>query len=724
VHDNLFDDVTAETWGTGSRPIQLGAGPDAITIDHNTFITTDTTIVYFYGGAAGSPTPITNTSFTNNMSRHNSYGINGSNYSPGMPAILAYMPDGVVTRNVLAGGSASKYPAGNLCPTAAQWQAEFVGYAAGDFRLAATSPYKAAGTDGADLGADIDAVLTHVRGALAGDVTDSPSPGPPGSPVPPLTVATATLADGTVGQAYTTALLASGGIGSQHWLLASGALPAGVILDGSGRIDGVPTGAGTFAFTVQVVDSQQPPNAADRRLSITIVPSSVVISTTSVPTGIVGLEYRASLTATGGSGTYAWSVIAGGLPPGLFLTETGLLSGIPTTPGSVDVTVAAADTALRQNAATRSLSIAITAPALTIDMPAPSLGIVGQPYQLTASASGQIGTVTWSIASGALPPGIALNASTGVISGAPTGAGTFTAMVRAQDVGTVTRTCAAPATIVVNPKVAIVTSALPAGNVGSPYSASLVAAGSIGTVAWSVIGGALPAGLTLDAGGIIRGAPTALGSSTFTVRAVDSAAPANDAARSFTVAIGAREIVLYVSAAKIVGSAWSRVSDATAADGARVWNPDRGASRVKTASASPSSYVELTFQVEAGVPYHLWLRASAERNSVWNDSVHVQFSSSVDANGSGIYRIGTKQSAAVVLEDGSGAGVSGWGWQDDRYGAGALGPPIYFQQSGPQTIRLQQREDGISIDQLVLSAGTYVSSAPGAVRNDTVILAR
>jgi hypothetical protein len=155
-----------------------------------------------------------------------------------------------------------------------------------------------------------------------------------------------------------------------------------------------------------------------------------------------------------------------------------------------------------------------------------------------------------------------------------------------------------------------------------------------------------------------------------------------------------------------------------------VWNPDRGATRLKTAAASPSSYVELTFQAEAGVAYHLWLRASAERNSTSNDSVHVQFSSSVDVNGSGVYRIGTKQSAAVVLEDGSGAGVSGWGWQDDRYGAGVLAQPIYFQQSGTQIIRLQQREDGISIDQIVLSAGKYASTAPGALRNDTVILAR
>src|SRR5204863_8731450 len=127
------------------------------------------------------------TSYTSNMSRHNTYGINGSNYSPGLAAILAYMPDGVVTANVLAGGTASKYPAGNFFPTVAQWQGGFADYGGGDYHLAGSSPYGGAGTNSSNLGADIDMVLAHATRALAGDVTHSPSPGPPPSPAPPLT---------------------------------------------------------------------------------------------------------------------------------------------------------------------------------------------------------------------------------------------------------------------------------------------------------------------------------------------------------------------------------------------------------------------------------------------------------------------------------------------------------------------------------------------------------
>ena len=74
------------------------------------------------------------------------------------------------------------------------------------------------------------------------------------------------------------------------------------------------------------------------------------------------------------------------------------------------------------------------------------------------------------------------------------------------------------------------------------------------------------------------------------------------------------------------------------------------------------------------------------------------------------------------LEDCSGCGLSGWGWQDNGWGVGVLGPLVYFDSTGPQKLRIQYREDGISIDQIVLSASTYLSTAPGAVKNDTTLL--
>ena len=76
----------------------------------------------------------------------------------------------------------------------------------------------------------------------------------------------------------------------------------------------------------------------------------------------------------------------------------------------------------------------------------------------------------------------------------------------------------------------------------------------------------------------------------------------------------------------------------------------------------------------------------------------------------------------MSLEDCSGCGELGWGRQDNGYGTGVLGPLVYFEASGPQTIRFQQREDGMSIDQIVLSPALYLTNAPGLSKQDTLIL--
>jgi hypothetical protein len=121
-----------------------------------------------------------------------------------------------------------------------------------------------------------------------------------------------------------------------------------------------------------------------------------------------------------------------------------------------------------------------------------------------------------------------------------------------------------------------------------------------------------------------------------------------------------------------------------------------------------------------GVPYHLWIRLRAEADHWDNDSISVQFSGSVDAAGNPIYRIGTTQSNFVSLEEGDGAGLEGWGWNDNHYGD--LAAPIYFNATGEHTLRIQQRQDGVLLDQIVLSAGTYYDTRPGILKNDTTIV--
>jgi hypothetical protein len=181
-------------------------------------------------------------------------------------------------------------------------------------------------------------------------------------------------------------------------------------------------------------------------------------------------------------------------------------------------------------------------------------------------------------------------------------------------------------------------------------------------------------------------------------------------------------VVKYASAAPVRQGTWRVVADATAAGTARLEHPDAGAPKVTAPLANPIDYFEVTFTADAGRPYRLWIRGRAQDDGWANDSVYVQFSGSVDASGAAENRIGSTQALGIVIADCTGCGLAGWGWQDSGYGVNVLGPPIYFARTGSQTIRIQGREDGISIDQIVLSPSTYLNAAPGGTKNDTTIL--
>jgi hypothetical protein len=184
------------------------------------------------------------------------------------------------------------------------------------------------------------------------------------------------------------------------------------------------------------------------------------------------------------------------------------------------------------------------------------------------------------------------------------------------------------------------------------------------------------------------------------------------------------DLVLWAGEAPVIAGNWQVVADATAAGGKRIWNPDAGAPKRSVALASPVDYFEMTFNAQSGVDYRLWLRSKAQNDFWGNDSAFIQFSDSVNSSGGAIYRIGTTAAAEMNLEDCSGCGIQGWGWQDNGWGVNVFGPLIRFQSTGSHTLRIQVREDGLSIDQIVLSPQTYLNVAPGALRNDTVILAK
>jgi hypothetical protein len=181
------------------------------------------------------------------------------------------------------------------------------------------------------------------------------------------------------------------------------------------------------------------------------------------------------------------------------------------------------------------------------------------------------------------------------------------------------------------------------------------------------------------------------------------------------------DVVIYaVDVAQRVGG-WSLAADTSAAAGVKLVTPDSGWSSVGAPLASPSDHIEATFDAPAGQVYRLWLRLRATGDTKYSESVWVQFSDSVDAEGRAVHRIGTTDGLLVNLENCSGCGVAGWGWQSRAYWLDDIGE-VRFAAGGPHTIRIQVREDGVQLDQMVLSPTAYRASAPGTLKHDSTIV--
>ncbi len=247
----------------------------------------------------------------------------------------------------------------------------------------------------------------------------------------PLSSTTTALPDGFANQAYSATLTATGGVAPYGWTVVSGSLPAGLSLSAAGAITGMPTLVGTSAFTLQVTDSAAAPQTATAQSSIRIsLPLSVTPGLTS---GIVNVPYSGQLAASGGVAPYSWSLVSGDLPSGLSLNAAGAITGTPTSPGTSNFTVKASDAESPAQQSTAQLSITIVA-GLTITTNSLAVGTANVVYVDDLTAIAGIKPYTWSLASGALPPGLSLSAA-GVISGVPAGSGTFTFTLQVMDSG-------------------------------------------------------------------------------------------------------------------------------------------------------------------------------------------------------------------------------------------------------------------------------------------------
>jgi hypothetical protein len=182
----------------------------------------------------------------------------------------------------------------------------------------------------------------------------------------------------------------------------------------------------------------------------------------------------------------------------------------------------------------------------------------------------------------------------------------------------------------------------------------------------------------------------------------------------------AGDIVLTAADAVHMHGHWSRANDASAAGGVVLTTTDSGWRSVDSAVASPSHYVDFTFIPQPQTRYRVWLRMRAQGGSKFNDSVFVQFSNASDTSNVARYRVGTTEGLLVNRQTCNGCPQLDWGWYNDAYWL--TQPTVLSFPGGSQTLRVQTREDGVEIDQIVLSHVTYLSSMPGTRENDATIV--
>src|SRR6476620_1764989 len=254
-----------------------------------------------------------------------------------------------------------------------------------------------------------------------------------------LVITTTSLPEQTVNHPYSASVSGSGGALPYTWSV-SPALPANLSLDAAtGAITGTPTTAATTTHTFTLRDSSAPSQTVEQSLNLTIEPP-LMITTTSLPDASISSSYNEPVETVGGLGTLTFSIVlpgTGTLPSTLSLnTATGILSGTPTAPaGTFPFTVRVADTSGQQDTQALSVRVTPTSPPQITTTSLPD-GTAGQPYNARVRSTGGIGSLTWSISAGSLPPGLILTQSGttgGTISGTPLSGGSFNFTVTITD---------------------------------------------------------------------------------------------------------------------------------------------------------------------------------------------------------------------------------------------------------------------------------------------------
>ena len=745
VRHNVFDDISGSGWGGHGIFVLLGDEPRDIVIDHNTVVHTHAAI-YAYGGSSASPRQILGVVVTNNLFKHNSFGIVGDSRSPGNDTINAYLPDAVVLRNTFAGGSASAYPANNEFPSVSAWQAQFVDYAASDFRLAPSSPYVSTGSDGLDLGANMDAVLARTAVAITG--RESGDPG-----VVPVAIATTALPVGAVQAPYAAQLGATGGSGAFVWSLLSGTLPSGLALDPvTGVIAGVPAVTGAWVFTVSAADATDPSNAAFRELQLSVAGLAPQVALTSPLPGatIAGTSVPLAAAASDGDGVVTRvDFFAGAALVATSAAAPWTATWADAAPGTYELRAVATDNdGLSSSCAAVAITVENGQPPPPPPPPPPPVARPADEIVLWAADVTRAAGLWTLAADTSAAGGVKLTtADTGWNSMIETGVD----LPHASPANFFEAAFDAPAGVAYTVWVrlraiaggksndsvwvqfsdAVTTGGAPLYRLGTTDGLlfNLANCSACGSSGWGWKDGAFwitSSAVRFSSGGthVVRVQPREDGVEVdqIVLTPVSAGAPAPGPAEADATILAksakpSADVVLYASdfAAADLHGHWSLMSSAASPDGVALRTPDDRFAAPQPLAA-PAHYADVTFAAGAGIQYRVWVRLNALKNSTANDAVWLQFSDTVSGSAS-VYRLGTTGGFGVAAH---GKPVN-WLWAERAPGL-VHSATVTFDWSGLHRLRVQTWEDGVQIDQIVLSPVTYFSQAPGLLKNDATIV--
>jgi len=345
-----------------------------------------------------------------------------------------------------------------------------------------------------------------------------------------------------VGEAYEIQIESEEGSGCEpyDWFeIVNSSLPAGLSMTRDGVISGIPTGGpGLARFWVwnhDLTAAQGGPSwcqredRSEREFSIPIDPGLEIVSDSVAP-ATVGQPYTETLTAkrvltinplTGPDVQADWSLQSGALPAGVTLSSGGVLAGTPTTEGTYEFVAKARYEA---RPATETYTLTVRQPLIIRSPFAPAqrpTAEVGVRFGKTVTATGGSGTYTWSLSSGSLPSGIALDTSKGTLSGTPQGAGNFAFGLAATDAEG--RVATVSAALKVAPRLAMKTLRLKTAKLGRSYRATLATVGGVPPLKWRLARGSLPSGVQLARNlGTLAGTPRRVGTYRVVVEARDA----------------------------------------------------------------------------------------------------------------------------------------------------------------------------------------------------------